>query len=44
MSAEKSATSVVLPIMTKNLANSSNFFKKGEISPKNAISHKIFQI
>jgi hypothetical protein len=26
------------------LANSFNFFKNGEFSPKHAISHKIFQI
>jgi hypothetical protein len=44
MSAEKSASAVVLPINTKKLANSFNFFKNGEFSPKNAISHKIFQI
>jgi uncharacterized protein GlcG (DUF336 family) len=44
MSAEKSVSAVVLPIDTKNLANSFNFFKNGEFSPKNAISHKIFQI
>jgi len=44
MSAEKSAAAVVLPINTKKLANSFNFFKNGEFSPKNAISHKIFKI
>jgi hypothetical protein len=44
MSAEKSAAAVVLPINTKKLANSFNFFKNGEFSPKHAISHKIFQI
>jgi hypothetical protein len=44
MSAKKSVSAVVLPISTKNLANSFNFFKNAEVSPKNAISHKIFQI
>jgi hypothetical protein len=35
MSADKSASAVVLPINTKNLANSFNFFfKNGELSPK----------
>jgi hypothetical protein len=44
MSAERSASAVVLPINTKKLTNSFNVFKNGEFSPKNAISHKIFQI
>jgi hypothetical protein len=43
MSAEKSASAVVLPINTKKLLNSFNFFKNGEFSPKNAKSDKIFQ-
>jgi hypothetical protein len=43
MLAEKSASAIVHPIKTKFLANSFNFFKNGEFSPKNAISHKIFQ-
>jgi hypothetical protein len=44
MSAKKSASAVVLPINTKHLANFFNLFKNAEFSPKNAISHKIFQI
>jgi len=43
MSGEKSGSAVVLPIDTKNLVNSFKIFKNGEFSPKNAISHKIFQ-
>jgi len=35
MSAEKSASAVVLPINTQKLVNSFNFFKNGEFSPKN---------
>jgi hypothetical protein len=34
MSAEKSASAVVLPINTQKLVNSFNFFKNGEFSPK----------
>jgi hypothetical protein len=34
MSGEKSAAAVVLPINTKNLVNSFNFFRNGEFSPK----------
>jgi hypothetical protein len=44
MSAEKSASAVVLPINTKKLVNSFNFFKNGEFSPKNTKSDKMFQI
>jgi hypothetical protein len=44
MSAEKSGSAVVLPINTQKLVNSFNFFKNVEFSPKNAITHKIFQI
>jgi hypothetical protein len=35
MSAEKSASAVVLPINTLKLMNSFNSFKNGEFSPKN---------
>jgi hypothetical protein len=41
MSAEKSLSAVVLPINTKKLANSFNFFKNGEFSPKNAKSENM---
>jgi len=34
MLAEKSASAIVLPINTKKLANSFNFFKNREFSPK----------
>jgi len=45
MSADKGASAVVLPINTQIFWRIlSIFFKNGEFSPKNAISHKIFQV
>jgi hypothetical protein len=45
MSADKSASAVVLLINTQFFWQIlSILFKNGEFSPKNAISHKIFQV
>jgi hypothetical protein len=44
MSAEKSGSTVVLPINTQKLENSFIFFKNGEFSPKNAKNDKTFHI
>jgi hypothetical protein len=44
MSAEKSASAVVLSINTQKFVNYFNYFKNGEFSPKNTKSDKIFQI
>jgi hypothetical protein len=43
MSAEKSASAVVLPKHTK-IGQFFQFFKNGEFSPKNTTSDKTFQI
>jgi hypothetical protein len=44
MSAEKSGSTVVLPINTQKLVTSFIFFKNGEFSPKNAKNDKMIQI